>query len=165
MFRASFKILTLTSSLIALATSQQSYADSYSIQVGAFSEPSEVTLQQANDTRPGEAFTQQDSNADLHRYYIGRFTTRAEAEAMLKLLRTQAYPDAFIATFTSDANNLDEQLLAEPATFSSPNTKQLTVWEVEKILSKLSSAQQEKVVINQGQLWLNEGEQFTRLSY
>lgn len=73
----------------------------YSIQIGAFRR-AKTRVSRYFERRPYDFELEREG---LHRYYIGRFQSFAEAKSMLPLIHT-IYRDAFIVYLSEDANEL-----------------------------------------------------------
>lgn len=185
-------IYALTVIIIALALNTNSTAEElaiedFSVQIGAFSDPSASTVALAKDINAGEIYSY--SQANLNRYYIGRYKTRETAEKNLQLIRESGFPDAFLAAYSDkflEQNRLDlndntssialgsGSMLTNPSLESSgsfilkPNKTnakldQTSVAKIETALSKLSEKDRENVVMINGKLWLKHGENLEAL--
>ena len=157
--------LQLISFYLILFFSQPSFAELFTVQVGAFSSPNPATISLARDIEEGKLYGSFDSK--LHRYYIGRYESREMAEIKLTFIRDKGFPDAFLATYSNNFHPVNGMQLANIVSGTDQSTtgatvtrkaviKKLSVAEIESALAKLSAENREKVVLIDGKLWLKE---------
>lgn len=185
-----FAVIIIALALNANSMAKELSSEGFSVQIGAFSDPSASTIALAKHINAGEVYSY--SQVNLNRYYIGRYETRDAAEKNLQLVRESGFPDAFLAAYSEDflqqnlpgLNNtintiaLDSGSLLEntsaeykphSASFLMKPTKtsskldQASVAKIEAALSNLSKSDRDNVVMINGKLWLKDGESIKAL--
>lgn len=164
----------------ALIFSHTLYAETLTVQVGAFGSPNAATIALAKQIEHGTLYGS--INNKLHKYYIGRHESRETAIVKLALIRDKGFPDAFLANYSDNfepvenvqtklnqstasetAPAAEKPVLANGSFMRSPIVDDLSVEQIEAILANLPQSDQTKVVIMEGKLWIKENEQLKPL--
>ncbi len=135
-------------------------ANEFSVQVGAFSDKSAITVEKSLGINAGTVYTS--NTSEIHRYYIGRYADRIEAEKNLKIIREKGFPDAFLAAFdtsTIKAIEPSETSHTPGTTTASTSLVQkpvLSVSRIQNIIDQLPESKRDQVVMIDGQLKLDD---------
>jgi len=148
--------LTLAFALALITNSATAVAE-FTIQVGAFKNPSEAFANQVREY--GEVNTAQSGN-DITVFMVGRFDTLAQANNGLAQVRS-AYPSAFVRNMPAAAR----RATAQPNTASAANTAAAeTSTPDTQLWAALSDDERRRVVYLDGVLHLKQGDQFIPLT-
>lgn len=149
-------ILCFSSFFSATVISDQHGENSYVIQVGAFQEISDKTV----DDVAHYGAIQQEKNGDLIRLTVGAFHQRHDAEKLLADIKKK-YPEAFIRQYSGHEgskiqhNHSNKQ--TEEHEHPHLDKKEMEKWQ------HLTEDQRAHAVYLDGQLHLKYGDEFTRV--
>ena len=158
------RLAFVTSVAVALVGGNLAMAAEFTIQVGAFKNPSQAFAEEVRQY--GEVNSAQNGRG-ITIFTLGRYGSKGEAQADLARIQ-DAYPGAYVRNMPSSARtpNLAESSAA-PSTakaskatsiVSSTSTPEAALWE------SLTDAERRRVVYLDGVLHLKQGENFVPLS-